>query len=177
MCAGMPRVGASTRMALATLLCLSVHGCQNVSGGAVELSWKLRPASASLEEKFVACAAGSKEEDPARGNVIEMRLDWEVSDPGGVRAGFAEWPCTDSHGVTGFDLPEGQALLSITPLCADDVPADPTSYIAPAAEQRLVIAGDTISLGAVEIIARVTGCSQPPTCICDINGLGHAPRR
>jgi hypothetical protein len=156
----MAAIAASTRMALATVLCLAVHGCQGVSGGAVELSWKLRPASSSLEDKFVSC-------DPRRlgtGPVISMRLDWEVLTQAGVQAGSKDWPCTDNHGVTGFELPEGTALLHVTPVCAGG-DADPASYIAPAAEQRPVIVGDTISLGAVEIVVNVLFCASQP-CIC-----------
>lgn len=170
MCAGMPSVLASTRMALATVLCLAVHGgCEDVHGGAVELSWKLRPASSSLEDKFVGCNPGRNGTNP----VTHIRLDWEVLD----QAGFEEWRCTDNHGVTGFDLPEGQALLTVTPWCENQrdpssyVEAAPASYIAPAAEQRRVIAGDTISLGAVEIVVVVTDCgdaSDPRQhCICE----------
>jgi hypothetical protein len=149
-------------MALATVLCLPVHGCEDVNGGAVELSWKLRPASSSLEDKFVECnpgRAGTK-------RVTEMRLDWEVRDLAGVaHVGFDRWACTANHGVTGFDLPEGDALLRVTPLCAEGE-AEPASYIAPAAEQRRVIVGDTISLGAVEIIVVVTVCNETQPCIC-----------
>jgi hypothetical protein len=55
------------------------------------------------------------------------------------------------------------------------VEADPASYIAPAAEQRRVIVGDTISLGAVEIVVVVTDCGDPDDpfdpprqhCICE----------
>ena len=95
----MPRLAASTRMALATGLCLSVHGCENVNGGAVELSWKLRPASSSLEEKFVGCAPTKSE--GRRGIVVSMRLDWEVRDSqAGVPTGARSWECTDNHGVT-----------------------------------------------------------------------------
>jgi hypothetical protein len=168
MCVGMPSIAASTRMALVTGLCLSVHGCENVNGGAVELSWKLRPASSSLEEKFVGCAPRRPEE--RTGAVTHMRLDWEVRVPqAGVHTGSWKWPCTDNHGVTGFDLPEGDAFLTVTPLCGED-PADAASYIAPAAEQRLVIVGDTISLGAVEIVVKVTDCDNAQPCICDLSG-------
>ena len=148
-------------MALATVLCLSVHGCEDVNGGAVELSWKLRPASSSLEDKFVNC-------DPDRAGtqpVARIRLDWEVRDQAGVRMGSDDWECDDNHGVTGFDLPEGTALLKVTPLCAHGAP-EAASYIAPAAEQRRVIVGDTISLGAVEIVVVVTDCSETQPCIC-----------
>lgn len=162
MCVGMPAVAASTRMTLATGLCLLVHGCEAVNGGAVELSWKLRPASSSLEDKFVGC----NPRKDGTGEVFKMRLDWEVIDPAGVRTGLAEWDCEDSHGVTGFDLPEGTAFLTVTPLCRDDEPANPASYIAPAAEQRRVIVGDTVSLGAIELVVTVTSCATQ-TCICE----------
>jgi hypothetical protein len=161
MCVEMPSVAASTRMTLATVLCLLVHGCEDVNGGAVELSWKLRPASSSLEDKFVGCDPDRTGTNP----VISMHLDWEVRDPAGVRTGSDDWPCTDNHGATGFDLPPGDALLTVTPLCAEG-PADPASYIAPAAEQRRVIVGDTVSLGAVEIVVVVTVCTETQPCIC-----------
>src|SRR3990167_1647916 len=94
--------GTMSRMwvARATALCLAVHGaagCTDVGGGAVELSWKLRPASSPLEEKFVACDPG----EPGTRPVVAIQLDWEVRD----QAGSALWPCTDNNGVTGFDLP------------------------------------------------------------------------
>ena len=153
-------------MALATGLCLSVHGCENVNGGAVELSWKLRPASSALEEKFVGCAPKRNVEDRT-GEVLGMRLDWEVRAQAGVHTGSDWWPCNHNHGVTGFDLPEGDAFLTVTPLCAEGA-ANPVSYIAPAAEQRRVIVGDTISLGAVEIVVKVTDCDSAQPCTCDL---------
>ena len=169
MCAVMLSVAASTRMALATGLCLLVHGCQDVNGGAVELSWKLRPASSALDDKFVGCASGKPGTEP----VLEMRLDWEV----GVRTGSSKWECDANHGVTGFELPEGDALLTVTPLCAEDREADPISYIAPAAEQRRVIVGDTVSLGAVEIVVVVADCDKQ-TCICiEPIAIGHTTSR
>ena len=79
-------------------------------------------------------------------------------------SGFASWRCDDNHGVTGFDLPEGEALLSVTPECAEGA-ADPATYSAPAPEQRNVILGDTVSLGAVELVLQVSYCGQQP-CIC-----------
>ena len=143
-------------------LCLPVHGCQPVSGGAVELSWKLRPASGPLSDKFVDCDSG---QDGA-GPVKNLRLHWDVDGQGGSAA----WRCTDNHGVTGFDLPEGTAQLWVTPECENDVPADRGTYIAPAAVERVVARGATVSLGAVELLVVVSYCgpamgsSQP--CIC-----------
>ena len=149
------------RAALATVLCLAVHGgCVAVDGGAVELSWKLRPASSSLPDKFVGCESG----EPGTGAVTEIQLDWEIEDGSG-RVGSQAWRCSDNHGVTGFDLPEGDALLFITPRC-EGGPANPATYTAPAAQQRNVIPGDTVSLGAVELVLQVSYCGQQP-CICE----------
>lgn len=139
------------------VLALVIAGCAEVEGGAVELSWKLRPASSSLPDKFVECDSGLD----GTGPVTRIRLDWEVVGRG---SGIASWRCDDNHGVTGFDLPEGEALLSITPECANDF-ADPQTYTAPAPEQRHVILGDTVSLGAVELVLQVSYCGQQP-CIC-----------
>ncbi|MBA3394931.1 MAG: hypothetical protein H0T89_19955 [Deltaproteobacteria bacterium] len=148
-------------MAIATLLCLGVHGCNTVDGGAVELSWKLRPASSSLPDKFVDCDSGKDGTNP----VTKIRLDWVVHVDGTDHSGSDEWPCNDNHGVTNFELPPGKALLSVSPLC-ETGPALAGSYIAPAAEQRRVILGETVSLGAVELVVLVSYCGEQP-CICE----------
>jgi hypothetical protein len=145
-------------MAIATVMCLSVHGCEDVAGGAVELSWKLRPASSSDDDKFVDCDSGKDDTGPVR----RIRLDWDVHG----NTGFQTWLCSDNHGVTGFDLPApGEALLWVTPEC-EEGPALPSSYIAPAPERRNVILGDTVSLGAVELVVVVSYCGDQ-TCICE----------
>src|SRR5688572_17886964 len=66
-----PSVGQIARIIVATALCISVHGCADVDGGAVELSWKLRPTSSSLEDKFVECSSGRT----GTGAVTYIRLD------------------------------------------------------------------------------------------------------
>jgi hypothetical protein len=142
---------------VAILLVTASGGCTQVDGGAVELSWNLRPASSSLSDKFVDCNSGK----PGTGVVTRIRLDWEVV---GWSSGFASWRCDDNHGVTGFDLPEGEALLSVTPECATGTAA-PDTYTSPAPEQRHVNLGDTVSLGAVELVLQVSYCGQQP-CIC-----------
>src|SRR4051812_9411769 len=87
----------------AALLFVVLAGCDDVTGGAVELSWKLRPASSSLPDKFVDCESGQ----PGTGPVTDIRLHWEAeSGPGDV-----SWRCDNNHGVTGFDLPPGPVLL------------------------------------------------------------------
>jgi len=151
----------------ATLWCL-LHGCDTVSGGAVELSWKLRPASSSLDDKFVDCDSGRD----GTGPVTRIRLHWEVenesADPAG-KVGSRAWDCAFNHAVTGFDLAEGVANLWVTPECASG-PASADTYVAPALVQRNVIRGDTISLGAIELVVAVSYC-QPANpdgvpCIC-----------
>jgi hypothetical protein len=132
--------------------------CAQVDGGAVELSWTLRPASSSLTDKFVACNATINNVDFV---VAEVRLDWM---PVSGEPGSESWPCDNSQGVTKFDLPTGDTLLSVSPVC-DSGPAAPDTYIAPAPERRTVIAGDTVSLGAVELVLQVSSCDQQP-CIC-----------
>jgi hypothetical protein len=146
-----------SRVALAIALWPAVHGCDAVNGGAAELSWKLRPASSSLPDKFVECDSGK----PNTGAVTIIRLEWLEGDA----ATHEEWPCDDSHGVTGFALPPGPTQFVVIPLCGPDMPADPSSYTAPAPEIRNVNAGDTVSLGAVEIIVNVSYCDRQP-CIC-----------
>lgn len=148
------------RALVATALCLAVHGgCAEVDGGAVELSWRLRPASSALPDKFVDCTSGLE----GTGPVTRIRLDWEMQDGSG-RASSASWRCSDNVGVTGFDLPVGEALLWVTPVCGDG-PASPETYTSPAPQRREVILGDTVSLGAVELVLQVSYCGQQP-CIC-----------
>ena len=147
-----------------------VHGCDTVSGGAVELSWKLRPASSSLEDKFVDCNSGK----PGTGEVRDIVLHWVVE---GV-PGEQSWRCEFNHGVTGFDLPEGMpgamAQLWVTPACVGG-DAAPDTYISPAIVERKVVRGETVSLGAVELVVAVSECRDPENpgaqpdrrpCIC-----------
>lgn len=137
---------------------LFVHtACTAGTGGAVELSWRLRPASSSLPDKFVDCVAPT---DSDRGTVERIQLDWQV----GEDSGTASWPCTNNQGVTGFDLPSGIASLTVTPMCANG-PARPATYITPPPEQRDVVGGQTITLGAVELVLQVNSCATQP-CIC-----------
>ena len=141
----------------AVLVLVFACACSGVDGGAVELSWAFRPASSALEDKFVNCDSGKLGTNP----IAAIRLDWTVEQ----QVDHEEWPCGDSHGVTGFVLPVGAALFSVSPVC-DFGPANPASYIAPAVEERTVISGDTVSLGAVELVVQVTDCGVQD-CICE----------
>ncbi len=149
--------GRTRDIRVAIVLLAFTGACVPVDGGAVELSWKLRPASSDLPDKFVDCASGLAGTNP----VTRVRLHWEVDG----QPGSESWRCDDNHGVTGFDLPEGTALLWIAPECAAG-PASTLTYTAPAPERRRVISGDTVSLGAVELVLRVSYCGDQP-CICE----------
>ncbi len=155
-----PVTVAGPLRAVVFALCLGVHGCADVDGGAVELSWKLRAKSGS-DHTFLDCAITL---EPTN-QVVEVRkiqLVWPAPEGGEATR---SWPCDDDHGVTKFELPEGLTLLNVRPLCANDTPALPSTYSAPAPEQRKVIAGNTISLGGIELLLEVSSCDLQP-CIC-----------
>lgn len=152
-------------------VCPLVHGCTNVSGGAVELSWKLRAASGG-SASFVTCDSagnltdsnGSKLELP--GHLVDIRLHWEHE---GV-ADYKDFKCSANHGVTGFQLPPGEDFLWVSPVCDSGYLFDvedvaPNTFSTAAPEQRTVIAGNTISLGAIELVLQVWSCNLQP-CIC-----------
>jgi hypothetical protein len=152
-------------------MCLAVHACTSVNGGAVELSWKLRAASGSTDN-FVVCTPNGQLVDSSGvpfpgedGLVTAIRLYWQAD-----RSGSTDFKCAASHGVTTFEVPAGIALLSVKPICASGAPPDLDGgvpvYVAPAPEERHVITGDTVSLGAVEIVMQVSNCSSSHPCVC-----------
>jgi hypothetical protein len=117
----------------------------------VELSWRLRPTEgpiATMDAFLPSC-----DETMFGGGVVAaIELDWTI----GSAVGSAAWACND--------LAPGNALLSVSPVCAVGS-ADPTTYTAPAPLVREVIAGDAIDLGAVELVLQVESCAAQP-CIC-----------
>src|SRR5262249_32936985 len=86
----------------------------------------------------------------------DIVLHWIVD---GVE-GSQSWRCEFNHGVTGFDLGQGVAQLWVTPACVSGE-ASADTYIAPAIVERNVIRGETVSLGAVELVVAVSDCSNP----------------
>jgi hypothetical protein len=146
-------------------LCLAVHGCADVNGGAVEFSWKLRAVTGS-EATFLDCAI-QLEPTKQRVQVARIQLEWDVEDRSGHHEmGARSWACEDDHGVTKFELPEGVALLHVSPICENTGDVAPAStFKAPAPEQRNVIVGNTISLGGVELLLEVSSCDLQ-ACIC-----------
>jgi hypothetical protein len=145
--------------------------CEAGSGGAVELSWKLRPNSSSINDKFVDCEPGG--DDPDRGTVTWIQLNWSVpgasaeADAGAVHS--RAFHCDDNHGVTQFEIPVGTASLWVVPTCGKDPYTDEAAadtFIAPAPVIRDVKAGQTISLNAVELVISVFPCGDGAQCIC-----------
>lgn len=124
----------------------------------MELSWTFRPASSGLTDKFVDCNANDY---PGTNPIDQIELGWNVDG----HLGSARWPCGASTGATRFELPTGQAVLTVVPVCANEIPLDPASFIAPAPYQRQVSTGDAVSLGAIEIVLQVSACDHQP-CIC-----------
>lgn len=149
---------------IAYVLCaalVALAACQDIEGGAVEVSWKFRPEPGVTPDNpcdpFVCCDSLQPDTNP----IARVALTWVVDGVGSS----ASWDCSAGNGVTRFDVPPGDALLSIAPVCADK-DADPTTYIAPAAEERTITVGDTASLGAVELLLRISSCNEQP-CICE----------
>ncbi|HEY4144721.1 hypothetical protein [Pinirhizobacter sp.] len=115
-------------------------------------------------DPFVCCEPG----EPGTNPIDRIELSWDVD--GDV--GSASWSCDDGNGVTLFNVPPGQALLSVVPVCQEGHAADPSTFVAPAPELRAVNVGDTVSLGAVELLLRIASCGSAGSdgsaqaCIC-----------
>ena len=130
-----------TGVVLAALLSCVLHGCTNVTGGAVELSWDLETVTGSPVHDCLHDSASGTD------RITTMRLWWQVN----LTRDSHEFDCRDNHGVTGFDVPPGQALLWVEPQCAPGTPVCPQDYIAPAPLERTITLGDVVELHAVEI--------------------------
>ncbi|HEX8114999.1 MAG TPA: hypothetical protein VF516_45035 [Kofleriaceae bacterium] len=157
-------------------MCLAVHACDLGNGGAVELSWSLRPASGEGSNKFVGCERSEQDSNGTQVQVraiTRVRLHWTVEGAACSRA----WSCDDNHGATRFEVPRGTADLTVTlecgaptpglSECEDDHPADPATYTTPAIVQRDSIRGEVVTLGAVELVVSDAACPQEP-CTCPI---------
>jgi hypothetical protein len=138
---------------LAIVCAGSIPSCTEVTGGAVELSWLLRPSNGDEN----AC---SEQSCCATAHVVDMRLMWDV---GGVM-GSDFWPCEDNRAVTGFELPPGEATLWVVPECATG-PAEADAYEAPAPVVRTLVDGEVASLNAVVVQVQLANCDSQ-ACIC-----------
>jgi hypothetical protein len=133
-------------------LCLSLHAsCADVSGGAVELSWLLRPADGNESVcSDQSCCLSS--------GVSQMRLNWSVDGNPGSDA----WRCDDNRAVTKFEIPPGEATLWVAPECSCGIPCT-DKYEAPPPVVRTLVVGEVVSLNAVVVQVQV-----PSICVCPI---------
>lgn len=167
-------------------MCLPVHACDLGTGGAVELSWSLRPASgpgngSGGQKPFVDCDARRDPQNTLIRAISRVRLHWQVGSMTSSRA----WSCADNHGATRFEVPRGIANLTLTLECGDptpglpedqdDQPADPSTYIAPAVVQRDSIRGEVVTLGAVELVISSAACPACP-CTCPVDPPPTCPQ-
>jgi hypothetical protein len=143
-------IHAHARVVVTIFTCLSLHAsCADVSGGAVELSWLLRPSNGDESVcSDQSCCQTSR--------VAQMRLNWSVAGNPGSDA----WRCDDNRAVTKFEIPPGDATLWVAPECACG-PATPDTYEAPAPVVRTLVVGEVVSLNAVVVQVQVSSI-----CLC-----------
>ncbi|MCE9580585.1 MAG: hypothetical protein K8W52_46120 [Deltaproteobacteria bacterium] len=139
-------------MALATLLLsCGLHGCTNVTGGAVELSWSLE----DLDGVHIPCPDA----------VTKIRLSWQTDE--GLNS--ASFQCTNNRGVTAFGVPSGQALLWVSPECTDGTEPAPATFVAPPPILRTIAVGDVVELHAVVlqlVVQSDTVNCAATACVC-----------
>lgn len=150
-----------------------VHACDTGHGGAVELSWSLRPVPGAGTTQFTGCHPDNVDDG---WGIARIRLSWTLPDGSCPSQACSQpWNCDDNHGATGFDVPQGMANLLVSPECSNGALPAPDTYIAPAIVQRNVIRGETVSLGAVELVVAISRCNSAPLgngnrgdlpCIC-----------
>jgi hypothetical protein len=138
-------------VALATLLSCGLHGCTNVSGGAVELSWSLEDAD------------GTHLDCPAE--VARIRLWWQ----GDQGLHGSSWPCKDNRGVTGFEIPTGANQLWVTPECPDSSTPSAATFVSPPPIVRTFAEGDVVELHAIVmqlVVPSATVNCAATACVC-----------
>ncbi len=139
-------------------------GCVEIDGGAVELSWSLRTFGGSAVESCTEAA------------IQDIRLCWEPLADGATttegavcRAGQRRrFSCSESSGVTGFDLDPGATAFWIEPVCDDGDAADPGTYEVPPPIVRTVQEGKIISLTSLLlVVSPLTGGCPAAGCTCE----------
>jgi hypothetical protein len=74
--------------------------------------------------------------------------------------------CTESRGITGFDIPPGRTSIFIDVLCGGEMRAEDTSFQVPPPIVRTVQEGKVVTLNALLIVVDEIGCTEPGcTCI------------
>jgi hypothetical protein len=170
-----------------------VAACTSAKGGAVDLSWRLKPQagfseSSTISDSFVDCNKNGELTDSTGtpilgvGAITSIRLFWQVGGQSGsvdAASGGQDFQCSTENGVTGFQVPTGNALLSVVPVCQGSAAADSCTYVAPAPVERTIVEGQTVQLGALEIVvdvgtgsANLNSCMsmEQTTCICTMKG-------
>jgi hypothetical protein len=138
---------AKTCLVLTLSACPLVHGCTEVSGGAVEISWNLR----NVDGSGVSCGFADVV-------TINLQIDDDLPD------GYVAFPCGDERGVTRFDLAPGTAQLWLVPGCASG--SDPVAYRAPPPIVRTITEGEVITLDTQLIEVRAGNCLPEDPCTC-----------
>lgn len=146
-------------------LVATAGGCEDINGGAVELSWS-----------FQTFQGGFIDDDCSDTNVGEVRLSW-MSAPWSesMSSGITAFPCEAFRGITDFIIVEGPQLLSIAPVCVGDVvPAAARSYEVPAPILREVRTGEVVTLDSLLIV--IDDVSIPDCACCDDAADGPGDR-
>jgi hypothetical protein len=139
------------RILFLALACAAVS-CVPIDGGAVEASWVVR----SKEGRAIGdCGCA----DPA---IASVRITLVGERPAAVMGtrpcdgrNDCLFSCARHTGATPFDIPPGSYLISLTPVgvSGEDLPADETGVLRPAAITRDVVRGQPTQLDAFQLVA------------------------
>lgn len=136
---------------------VSMTGCVDVDGGAVEFSWSLR----TPQGQPTTCL---------QSGIDKVRLCWaalpEDSDRAVVCEGARTFECASERGFSRFEIDSGRTAFWIEPLCAQDLlPPDPATYEVPPPLVRRVSSGQVVTLSALLIVATDESCNDG-FCTC-----------
>jgi hypothetical protein len=154
--AGMRAVRARIARLVVTLVCVgpgcsdgSGLGCDEVEGGAVELSWSLEGPDG---QRIDRC-------DEVR--IAQISLQWNEGGEGNSEA----WPCEDRSAVTNFIVPAGETRLWVEPVCETDFRLLQRTFEAPAPVVRRIDKAELVTLNAVLITVQNV-CPPDVGCQC-----------
>jgi hypothetical protein len=154
------------RGALAAILLLC--GCENIGGGAAEFSWALRTFEGDALDSDLTQACRDA-------GLSAVELCWRSAGVGGDFDACSDglrrrFKCDFGHGVTRFEIPEGQTSLRIFPICEDGQPPLAETYQVPSPVLRRSQSGEVITLNSLLIVVwdRASTRSQcaPAGCTC-----------
>ena len=135
--------GSRPALCLTLMVAALAVGCVEVSGGAVELRWKIMWADGNTN---TSCSDVGIDR-------VRLCVRWQ-GDGGELVTCPASWPCAQGHGTTLFDIPAGRKQLWIDVSCGGDAgPA--TAVQVPEPIVRDIVDGEVTQLNALLIV--VTG--------------------